>query len=347
MQASAPAAALSLRVSVTDRCQLRCCYCAPAGLAAASPPGTAGVPWPDGWPAGGDGEPLRADALAFEEILAFVRILKRRYGLRKVHLTGGEPLLRPRLAGLIRTLAEEGLADLALTTNGHCLAGMAGDLRRAGLRRINVSLDSLDPHTYRRLTRGGDLARAVAGIEAALRAGLEPVKLNMVVLRGINEHEVVDVVRWGLERGCHVRLLELMPIGAGREDFDRRFVSSAEVRERLAAHFDLEPLPYEPGASSRNFLARSACGRAGVIGFISPCSDAFCGHCRRLRLTADGRLLGCLAQPQGADIRPLLDSTAREGNREAALFRAVQEALSFKRSGRRFAEQRHMISIGG
>jgi cyclic pyranopterin phosphate synthase len=335
MQASAPAAALSLRISVTDRCQLRCRYCAPAG---------------------GDGEPLRADTLAFDGILAFVRILKRRYGLRKVHLTGGEPLLRPRLAGLVRTLAEEGLADLALTTNGHRLAGMAEDLRRAGLRRINVSLDSLDPPTYRRLTRGGDLARAIAGIEAALRAGLEPVKLNMVVLRGINEHEVADVVRWGLERGCHVRLLELMPIGAGREDFGRRFVSSAEVRERLAAHVDLEPLPYEPGSSSRNFLARRACGRAGVIGFISPCSNAFCGGCRRLRLTADGRLLGCLAQPQGTDIRGLLapgaagqveDPPWRETGRANALVRAVEEALAFKRCGRRFTEQRHMISVGG
>jgi cyclic pyranopterin phosphate synthase len=369
MQASAPAAALSLRISVTDRCQLRCCYCAPAG---------------------DNRQPLRANTLTFNETLAFVRILKRRYGLRKVHLTGGEPLLRPRLAGLVRMLTEEGLADLALTTNGHRLARMAGDLRRAGLRRINVSLDSLHPQTYRRLTCGGDVARAVAGIEAALRAGMEPVKLNMVVLRGVNEHEVVDVVRWGLERGCHVRLLELMPIGAGREDFDRRFVSSAEVRERLAAHFDLEPLPYEPGASSRNFLARSACGRAGVIGFISPCSDAFCGHCRRLRLTADGRLLGCLAQPRGTDIRGLLapgaagqegrlpncrscrvgalhppfsrqdgniggciaptlhiGQQAQEARRANALVRAVEEALAHKRAGRRFTEQRHMISVGG
>ncbi|MCX5676006.1 MAG: GTP 3',8-cyclase MoaA [Planctomycetota bacterium] len=335
MQANAPAAALSLRISVTGRCQLRCRYCAPAG---------------------GDREPLRADALAFDEILAFVRILKRRYGLRKVHLTGGEPLLRPGIARLVRMLTEEGLADLALTTNGHRLAGMAGDLRRAGLRRINVSLDSLDPQTYRRLTCGGDVARAVAGIEAALLAGLEPVKLNMVVLRGINEHEVVDMVRWGLGRGCQVRLLELMPIGAARRDFAERFVPSAEVQEQLAAHLRLRPLPYEPGASSRNFLARDTSGRAGVIGFISPCSEAFCDHCRRLRLTADGRLLGCLAQPQGTDIRGLLapgaagqveDPPWRETHRANALVRAVEEALSFKRSGRRFAEQRHMISIGG
>ena len=314
-------APLSLRLSVTSRCQLRCRYCAPAD-------GLAGPP----------------AALASDEIIDFVRALGRHYPLRKVHLTGGEPLTRPDILALVAALAREWAADLALTTNGHRLATMAADLRRAGLGRINISLDSLDPDTYRRLTRGARLAPVIAGIEAACHAGFAPIKLNMVVLRGINDHEVAEVVQWGLERGCQVRLLELMPIGVARPHFDEWFLSTAEVRERLAAHFDLQPVAGAAGGSSRNFMARGE-KAGGIVGFISPCSDSFCSGCRRLRLTAEGRLLGCLAQPDGVDIRAALRAAGPE--RDALLSAAVEKALALKRTGRRFAAQGPMIAVGG
>jgi cyclic pyranopterin phosphate synthase len=314
-------APLSLRLSVTSRCQLRCRYCAPAD-------GLAGPP----------------AALASDEIIDFVRALGRHYPLRKVHLTGGEPLTRPDILALVAALARKGAADLALTTNGHRLATMAADLRRAGLGRVNISLDSLDPDTYRRLTRGARLAPVIAGIEAACRAGFAPIKLNMVVLRGINDHEVAEVVRWGLERGCQVRLLELMPIGVARPHFDEWFLSTAEVRERLAGHFDLQPVAGAAGESSRNFMARGE-KAGGIVGFISPCSDSFCSGCRRLRLTAEGRLLGCLAQPDGVDVRTALRAAGPE--RDALLSAAVEKALALKRNGRRFAAQGPMIAVGG
>jgi len=367
------AEALSLRISVTSRCQLRCRYCAP----------------PEGMH-----EALRASAMTSDQILEFVRDLARLYPLRKVHLTGGEPLTRPDIVGLVARLAREGPADLALTTNGRRLAAMAGDLRRAGLARINISLDSLDADTYRRLTRGGDLAPVIAGIAAARQAGFDPIKLNMVVLRGVNDHEVTAVARWGLERGCQVRLLELMPIGVAQPHFDEWFISTAEVRERLAADFGLEPIAGDAGASSRNYLARARDGArnlsgyfttkcnpvrggspdpprthrppratarrvrrpaalavgqeptSGVIGFISPCSDSFCSGCRRLRLTADGRLLGCLARPQGVDVRAAVRSAAG-AERDARLAAAVEAALALKRAGRQFAAQGPMIAVGG
>jgi cyclic pyranopterin phosphate synthase len=330
---------IALRLSVTDRCPMRCLYCLPP-----------------------EGVPLvaHADVLRFEEMAALVRVLRRHWGLAKVHLTGGEPLIRRGIADLVARLAAERPADLALTTCGVRLASLAADLRRAGLWRVNVSLDSLDPETYRTLTRGGDLAETLDGIAAARRAGLEPVKLNMVVLRGVNDGEVVRVARWGLARGCPVRFLEVMPIHVAAARHGEWFVPSAEVRGRLAAAFDLVPLASRPGASAREYRARDASGLAGRIGFISPCSEPFCAGCRRLRLTATGRLLGCLARADATDVRPFLkqlaagDSHGAEG--EAPLVAAVEEALRRKRfapgaagpqAPRPFADQCSMAGIGG
>jgi cyclic pyranopterin phosphate synthase len=234
---------------------------------------------------------------------------------------------------------------LALTTNGARLGELAGDLKRAGLRRVNVSLDSLRPETFRQLTRGGELSGVLRGIRAALDCGLHPVRLNMVVLRGVNDGEVAEVARFALELNCEIRFLELMPIGAAAERFSEWFVSSAEVKSRLSQSFDLALLANEADSSSVNFAARTGDGRSGTIGFISSVSNSFCAACRRLRLTPTGLLLGCLARPEGLDLRPILRGPPEE--RDPALAQAVQQALGLKGRQRCFAEQRLMVGVGG
>jgi len=315
---------VSLRISVTDRCDLRCTYCLPA-----------------------EGAQLAThdQVLRLEEIAAFVGLVQRRFGLTKVHLTGGEPLVRRGIVDLVRMLADLQVPDLAMTTNGLRLREMALALRQAGLARVNVSLDTLDPEVYRALTRGGDLARVLDGIAAAGLVGLDPIKFNTVVLRGTNEQEVVTLARFGLERGCAVRFLELMPIGVAQGGYRERFVSSAEVRAQVASAFELRSLPPAPGASSRDYRALDADGREGVIGFISPCTEPFCAGCRRLRLTATGRLLGCLARAEGPQVRTLLRDGAPDAERRWV--EAIDEALHLKRSDRRFDEQRLMGRVGG
>ena len=315
---------LDLRVSVTDRCPLRCRYCRPA----------AGVPVRP-----------RADLLRFEEIAAFVCQLQRSYDVRKVRLTGGEPLARAGLPELVRRLAGLGVPDLALTTNGQWLAAQAPELRAAGLRRVNVSLDSLDPRVFKRLSRGGELARTLAGIAAALAQGLRPVKLNMLVLRGINADEVRDLAAYALASGCEVRFLELMPIGLSAAQFARWFVAADTVRDMLARDYRLTPLPIETGTTSRMYRVRDARGRIGRIGFIAPGTHAFCRPCRRLRLTADGQLVGCLArQDESANIRPLLKSPAAwpAGGGDELVARVLG-----RRSGRRFDRCAAMVAVGG
>jgi cyclic pyranopterin phosphate synthase len=315
---------LQLRISVTDRCSLRCSYCAPEN---------------------GSAKVAREEVLSYEEITRFVTALSAQYGLMQVRLTGGEPLLRAGLDRLVAMLAAAGAAELALTTNGQQLAEMAGPLRRAGLNRINISLDSLIPATFAAITDGGILESTLAGIVAARRAGLDPVKLNMVVLRGENEHEVADLVRFAAGHGCQMRFLELMPIGAAATGFKERFVSSAEVLERLAGEFALTELPIDPRSTSRNFVAEDQSGRWTTIGFISPSSQPFCASCRRLRLTATGVVLGCLARPTGIPIAPLLRSGSELD--VEALVTVVEKALSMKRSDSQFEQPQGMMGIGG
>jgi len=320
---------LSLRVSVTDRCQLRCRYCMPFdGVTRTS----------------------RQEILTFEEIARFAGLVRERFGLTKVRLTGGEPLVRREVEKLVAMLAAERIPDLALTTNGQLLAEKAAALRRAGLRRVNVSLDSLDPATFRELTRGGELGKTIAGIEAALAAGLTPVRLNVTVLRGVNDGELLELARFGLRTGCEVRFIELMPIGEAAELFSEHFVSSADARESIAGTLSLRPAPYRQSESSRNYIAREASEREGVVGFISPGTAPFCSGCRRLRLTPTGRLLGCLAREEGVDIRPLLRGTAgasSSAKNAAMIEEAVRHALDLKRQEHAFAGQRPMAEIGG
>jgi cyclic pyranopterin phosphate synthase len=315
---------VSLRISVTDRCQLRCAYCMP-------PQGVPLAP--------------REEVLRFEEIAEFAEFVHRRMGLAKARITGGEPLVRAGLTVLVEQLVRLGIPDVALTTNGQRLAEMAADLRRAGLGRVNVSLDTLNPDTYRTLTSGGDLGRTLAGIDAALKAGLRPVKLNMLVLRGVNDHEVGAAARFALDRGLVVRFLELMPIGAATARFEKWFVPSSEVRRVLSESFRLTPPPRRADGSSRDYLAEDAEGRSGTVGFISSCSEPFCRGCRRLRLTATGRLLGCLAQEKGFDVRGFLRG-ARPLD-EAGLAGTLEAALGLKQGVRRFADGRLMVRVGG
>jgi len=315
---------VALRLSVTDRCDLGCCYCLPPGGVLRRP---------------------RSEILSFEEIARFVRAVGGEFGLSKVRLTGGEPLARRGLAGLVAMLAGEGAPDLALTTNGQRLAAMALPLRRAGLRRVNVSLDSLDPATYAAISGGGDVRAVLAGIDAALAAGLVPVKLNAVVLRGVNDGGAVGLARFALERGCQVRFLELMPIGPARAFHAERFVPAAEVRARLAEAFALRALPHGPGQSSREFLADDGAGRRGTVGFIAPETERFCAGCRRLRLTSTGQVIACLARGQGALVREFLRDDSDSCRR--GLVRAVAAALGAKRVRAGFRTPRPMVAVGG
>ncbi len=315
---------ISLRISVTDRCQLRCLYCMPPE----------GVPKRD-----------HQDILRFEEIVRFVRVLKSHYELSKVHITGGEPLVRPGIVKLVEMLATEGVEDLALTTNGQCLGPMARDLKLAGLDRVNISLDSLDEKTYALLTRGGQLKCTLEGIQAALREGFSPVKLNTVVLRGRNDAEVTNMTHWAIEHHCRIRFLELMPIGCAKENFQNWFVPASEVRTRLERLFTLTAFAHRAGRSSRNFLACDSHGLQGVIGFISPQSEPFCRECRRVRLTSTGQLIACLARGRDLDVRDLLQGDAQ--HIERAVDKILDSKLAPNRVHNEFDTNRTMASVGG
>lgn len=287
-----------LRLSVTDRCTLRCVYCMPAG----------GTPFL-----------RREEVLSLEEQARVVRVLAGR-GVEKVRITGGEPLLRRGLPGLVEAVAATpGIREVTLTTNGILLAAEAARLHAAGLRRVNVSLDSLDPATFARITRGGDLREVLAGIDAALAAGLSPVKVNAVVLGGVNDAELPAFAELALSRPVEVRFIERMPVGALAAAGS--FVPEEEVRARLAA-YRLEELPRD-GSPARRF--RIADGhREGRVGFVSAMSRPFCEGCDRLRLTADGTLRACLFDGAGVDVRALLRDGAPDDAIAAAFDRAAR-----------------------
>jgi len=317
-------AGLTLRLSVTDQCQMRCVYCRPEGDRS-----------------GRD----RRTPLSTAETKLFAQIIKQHFGLAKIRITGGEPLLRPDIVDLTRQLAELGVPDLAMTTNGQRLAPLAADLRAAGLTRLNVSLDSLNPETFRRLSRTGSLDRTLAGIEAALSAGFTSIKLNAVVMHGWNDGEASDLVDFAVQTGCELRFIELMPTGLGQQQYGDWFVSSDELRTILARDFSLEPLPCTPGASARRFRLGDRRGRIGVVGFISPNSHPFCADCQRLRLTAQGDLVGCLGRADRFSIGDLL--RAGDPASLAQVARLAHESLRRKRTGLPLHVPRLMSSVGG
>jgi len=294
-----------LRVSVTDRCNLRCSYCMPED--------------PTWFP--------RSQILDYEEIHRLVRILAGR-GVRKVRITGGEPLVRKDLASFIRLIATvDGIEDLSLTTNGVLLEGAARELADAGLRRVNVSLDTLKSDRFRRLTRREDLGKVLAGLRAAVRAGLTPVKINTVLLRGINDDEVESFVATAREEGWQVRFIEFMPLENGGTWDISRVVTGKEVRKRIEARWPLiQDETTDRSAPATRF--RFVDGK-GKVGFINSISDPFCGDCSRLRLTADGKFRACLYDTREVDLKGPL----RSGAGDAAILGIVEAAVMEKGRG--------------
>jgi cyclic pyranopterin phosphate synthase len=293
--------ATDLRVSVTDKCDLRCTYCMPAE----------GLPWLP-----------RAEVLTDAELERLVGIAVRLLGVREVRLTGGEPLIRPGLPDLIERLAAlEPRPRLSLTTNGVALARLAAPLASAGLHRVNVSLDTLDPELFRTLTRRDRHERVVAGIDAALAAGLGPVKINTVLMRGVNDHEAADLLRWSLDRGCELRFIEQMPLDA-QHGWDRAaMVTAEEILKSLEAEFELEPEGAEARGTApaetwrvRGYAAPD--GTPARVGVIASVTRPFCGDCDRVRLTADGQVRTCLFARDESDLRGPLRSGA--GDEEIA-----------------------------
>lgn len=279
-----------LRISLTDRCNLRCVYCMPQE----------GLQW----------QP-RADQLSVEEIVRVVEAAASG-GVTRVRLTGGEPLVHPQIVEIARCIASvRGIEEVSLTTNAMLLERLAQPLADAGLTRVNVSLDSLDADKFRRITRGGDLTRVWKGIAAAEHARLAPLKINTVVVRGLNADELPAFARLTLENDWHVRFIELMPIGNAQdwgEGFPasaERYVSVHEMRDRLST-FDLRPATSPQGnGPARTFRIPNA---LGDIGFISPLGEHFCQNCNRLRLTSDGKLRSCLVIPAEVSLRDAVRS---------------------------------------
>jgi cyclic pyranopterin phosphate synthase len=312
-----------LRISVTDRCNFRCTYCMPEE----------GLTWLD-----------RNELLTFEELARVAGLLVARHGIESIRLTGGEPTVRahlPRLVGLLAALP----VDLALTTNGATLRAHAPALAAAGLRRVNVSLDSLQADRFEALTRRDELAHVLDGIDAALEAGLRPVKVNVVVVRGVNDDEVLDLARFGRDRGVTVRFIEFMPLDAEGGWRNDQVVTQAEIVERIGAELPLEPVARgsEPAERFRYLDGR------GEVGVIPSVTRPFCGECDRLRLTADGQLRNCLFSQVDHDLRHLL----RGGGSDGELSDAMEACVRAKAAGHAINQvhfvrpRRSMSQIGG
>jgi GTP 3',8-cyclase len=318
-----------LRVSVTDRCDFRCVYCMAENMSF--------LP--------------KADLLTLEELdrLCSAFIVK---GVRKLRLTGGEPLVRRGIMTLFRSLsrhlADGALDELTLTTNGSQLPKYAAELADCGIKRINVSLDTLDADKFRAITRWGELDKVLAGIDAAQAAGLR-VKINAVALKGVNEDEIPDLIAWAHGRGMDLTVIEVMPLGDVGEQRLDQYLPLSMVRARLAERFTLEDIDHRTGGPARYVRVQETGGR---LGFITPLTHNFCESCNRVRLTCTGTLYMCLGQNDAADLRAPL----RTSPDDAPLMRAIDEAISRKPKGhdfvidrrsRRPAVARHMSVTGG
>ena len=317
-----------LRVSVTDRCDFRCTYCMAENMTF--------LP--------------KKDLLTLEELsrLCSAFIAK---GVRKLRLTGGEPLVRKNIMFLVRELGQQvkdgRLDELTLTTNGSQLAKHAAELADCGVKRINVSLDTLDPDKFRQITRWGELSKVMEGIDAAQAAGLK-IKINAVALKGFNDHEVPDMLRWAHGRGMDMTLIETMPMGEIDEDRTDRYMPLSEMRRQLEESLTLTDIGYQTGGPARYVTVEETGGR---LGFITPMTHNFCESCNRVRLTCTGTLYMCLGQNDAADLRAAL----RASEDDALLSNAIDEAITRKPKGHDFiidrnnrpAVSRHMSVTGG
>ena len=297
-----------LRVSVTDRCDFRCVYCMAEDMTF--------LP--------------RKDLLTLEELdrLASAFVIR---GVKKLRLTGGEPLVRRNIMWLIRSLSRhlgQGLEELTLTTNGSQLATHAEALADCGVKRVNVSLDTLDPGKFRAITRRGDLEQVLRGIDAADRAGLK-LKINTVALRDVNEDEIEELIRWAHGRGFDLTLIETMPMGDIGADRTEQYLPLSLLRARLARHFTLEDIPYRSGGPARYATLRETGGR---LGFITPMTHNFCESCNRVRVTCTGTLYMCLGQEDAADLRAPL----RASLDDRLLHEAIDSAIARKPKGHDF-----------
>ncbi len=308
-----------MRISVTDRCNLRCKYCMPEG----------GI------------ENLGHDKiLTFEEITRIVKASVS-LGITKFRLTGGEPLARKGIVNLVESLAKiEGVKELAMTTNGTMLADKAEALKAAGLQRVNISVDSLIYHKYEQITRGGDLDAAFDGVNAALKAGLTPLKLNVVAIKGFNDDEILNFVQLSINHPIDIRFIELMPIGQAGKDNDYCYLSSEEIKKKLPGLIRLDK---QDGVAELYKYPEAL----GNIGFISPMSNLFCGSCNKIRLTADGKLKPCLHTDEEIDLNDVL----KTGD-DALLIETIRNAILRKGEKHHLNDgakpvDRSMSQIGG
>ena len=340
-----------LRVSVTDRCNFRCLYCLPETEEAARFYRTQLTPSSDEAAPRFHREPLwkpRSEILSFDEIERIVRLAVG-LGIEKIRITGGEPLLRRGLEELVARLARvEGIQDLAMTTNGFHFGDRAEGLRKAGLQRVSFSMDSLDRENFRRMTGRDGLAEVMAAIDTARRCGFSPVKVNAVIIRGLNDHEIPALARFAQERRLALRFIEFMPLDSGRAWQRELVVSGREILSTLQAQFDLAPITtgHHPSETARRW---SFAHGEGEIGIIAPVTQPFCGHCNRLRITADGKIRTCLFSVVEHDLK----SWIRGGARDDELADGLRRVVLGKELGHRIGQadfaqpERTMSCIGG
>ncbi len=286
----------------------------------------------------------REEILTFEEIERLARIMVERYGVDSIRLTGGEPTVRARLPLLVEKLAALGV-DLAMTTNGVSLPLLADELKRAGLKRINISLDSFRADRFLELTRRDELQRTLAGIDAAIEAGFDPVKINVVIMRGINDDEILDFAEFGRQKGVMVRFIEFMPLDADEIWNNSLVVTQTEIVDILAAEYDIEPIKRTSAPATR---WRYADGK-GEIGVVASVSESFCESCDRVRITADGQFRSCLFATEETDVRALL----RDGSSDDVVAEALERTVAAKWAGHQINQvqfirpRRSMSEIGG